>query len=89
MRKRINTLNASLMLNGISYGEHVMNADRVVEDVDAQVRGCANAFIVRCNPAKPMSDEMYEALARYAVSKNYHFGFYTRINFRRQEKRVI
>lgn len=75
MRKRINTLNASLMLNGISYGEHVMNADRVVEDVDAQVRGCANAFIVRCNPAKPMSDEMYEALARYAVSKNYHFGF--------------
>lgn len=75
MRKRINTLDASLLLNGISYGEHVMNAERVVEDVDAQVKGCANAFIVRCNPQKPMSDEMYEALARYAVAHNYHFGF--------------
>lgn len=89
MRKRINTLNASLMLNGISYGEHVMNADRVVEDVDAQVRGCANAFIVRCNPAKPMSDEMYEALARYAVSKNYHFGFLYAYQFPPAGKRVI
>lgn len=34
MRKRINTLNASLLLNGVSYGEHVMNPGMVVEDVE-------------------------------------------------------
>ena len=75
MRKRINTLNASVLLNGISYGEHVMDPEHVVEDVDQLVRGCANTFIVRCNPEKPMSEETYYALARYAKGRGYHFGF--------------
>lgn len=34
MRKRINTLDASLLLNGISYGEHVMNPHSVIKEVD-------------------------------------------------------
>lgn len=75
MRKRINTLNASLMLNGISYGEHVMNPESVIEEVDELVRGSANAFIVRCNPEKPLLDETYFALARYAKAQRFHFGF--------------
>lgn len=53
MRKRINTLNASLLLNGVSYGEHVMNPGMVVEDVEKLVRNCSNTFIVRCQPTDP------------------------------------
>lgn len=75
MRKRINTLDASLLLNGISYGEHVMNPHSVIKEVDELVQGSANAFIVRCNPEKPLSDEMYYALARYAKERGFHFGF--------------
>lgn len=75
MRKRINTLDASLLLNGISYGEHVMNPHSVIKEVDELVQGSSNAFIVRCNPEKPLSDEMYYALARYAKERGFHFGF--------------
>lgn len=75
MRKRENNLDASLLLNGISYGEHVMNPETVIEEVDALTRGSANAFIVRCNPEKPMSDDTYFSLARYAKERGLHFGF--------------
>ena len=53
MRNRQNTLNATKMLNGVSYGEHVMNADDIVGEVSRLTKGCANTFIVRCNPEKP------------------------------------
>lgn len=87
MRKRINTLNASLLLNGVSYGEHVMNPGTVVEDVEKLVRNCSNTFIVRCQPDRPMTDETYCALAKFAKEKNLHFGFLYAYQFPPKGKR--
>ena len=87
MRKRINTLNASLLLNGVSYGEHVMNPETVVEDVEKLVRDCSNTFIVRCQPDRPMTDETYCALAKFAKEKNLHFGFLYAYQFPPKGKR--
>ena len=87
MRKRINTLNASLLLNGVSYGEHVMNPGMVVEDVEKLVRNCSNTFIVRCQPDRPMTDETYCALAKFAKEKNLYFGFLYAYQFPPKGKR--
>jgi len=89
MRKRINTLNASLLLNGVSYGEHVMNPGTVVEDVEKLVRNCSNTFIVRCQPDRPMTDETYCALAKFAKEKICISDFYMPTNSRPKGKEAI
>ena len=74
MRKRENTLDASLLLNGVSYGEHVMNPDSIQEDIKQLTQGYANTFVVRCNPEKPLTEQTWCELAEYAVKENLHFG---------------
>lgn len=73
--KRQNNLDSSVMLRGLHYGEHTMNPDRVVEDLDMILDGCANAFVVRCRPKEPMKPEMYRSIARYAGDKGMPFAF--------------
>lgn len=73
--KRQNKLNASLMLRGLHYGEHKMNRDRVVEELDEILSGCANFFVVRCKKASPLDRETYRKIARYAKERNMPFAF--------------
>ena len=63
MKARKNKIDTSVMLTGLSYGEHVMRADRVVEDLTETLRNCGNSFIVRCQPDRPMEPEMYSLIA--------------------------
>lgn len=72
--KRQNNLDPSLMLCGLHYGEHKMNPDRVVEDLDEILKGCANFFVVRCKKANPLKREMYQQIARYAKDNNMPFA---------------
>ena len=41
--KRQNSLDASMMLSGLHYGEHSMNAERVLEERDEILAGCATS----------------------------------------------
>ena len=41
MKARKNNIDSSVMLTGLSYGEHVMRADRVVEDLTETLREVA------------------------------------------------
>ncbi len=72
--KRQNKLNPSLMLSGVHYGEHKMDPDRVVEDLDEILKGCANFFVVRCKKTKPLELETYRKIAQYAKDNNMPFA---------------
>lgn len=75
MKKRQNTIDSSVMLTGLSYGEHVMRADKVVEDLTETLKNCGNSFIVRCQPDRPMDAEMYSLIAKYAKDNSMPFAF--------------
>lgn len=75
MKKRQNSLDASVLLTGLSYGEHVMDAEHVVDELRHTLSGCGNSFIVRCQPDRPMSRDMYVAIARYAKENGMPFAF--------------
>ncbi len=72
--KRQNFLDASVMLTGLSYGEHVMKADQVVDELKKTLKDCANSFVVRCQADRPMKREMYHAIARYAKETSMPFA---------------
>ena len=73
MRK--NSLDASRLIFGVSYGEHVMNAEGLVKDLQTLLEGRANGFLVRLWKNTPLSRETFLELARFAVEKNMPFGF--------------
>ncbi len=75
MKEKQNNIKSDVILTGLSYGEHVMNADRVVTDLKEALDGCANSFVVRCQPENPMNKEMFLTVARYAKENNMHFSF--------------
>lgn len=75
MKDKQNDLNAGVMLTGLSYGDHVMNSDRVVSDLTVALDGCANSFVVRCHPEAPMEKDMYISIAKYAKENGMHFSF--------------
>lgn len=87
MKKRQNELDASVLLTGLSYGEHVMRPDRVVEDLKSTLENCANAFIVRYMRGTVMNDETYCDIARFAKERNMPFAFLYAYQFAPEGKR--
>ncbi len=73
--KKYNTLDASVMLYGISYGEHTMNPEGLVSELDELLTGRANSFLVRLWKSAPLSEETYLAIARFAKERSMPFGF--------------
>lgn len=70
-----NSLDASRLMYGVSYGEHIMNPEGITKELEELLVGTANAFLVRLWRNAPLSEESYLQIARFAVEHNMPFGF--------------
>lgn len=70
-----NNLDASKLMYGVSYGDHIMNPEGIVKELESLLVGTANAFLVRLWRNAPLSEEAYLEIARFAVKQNMPFGF--------------
>lgn len=73
MRKRQNNLDASFIVSGLNYGEHGIDPDRMVREIDRLLAGNADCFSVRPNHV-PLSDDTWLHIARYARDRKIYFG---------------
>lgn len=73
--KRKTSLNASKLMLGVSYGEHVMNPDSIVAELEALLVGTANSFLVRLWKKAPLPEKAFLDIAHFAVAHRMPFGF--------------
>lgn len=70
-----NNLDTSRLMFGVSYGDHIMNPEGIVKELESLLVGTANAFLVRLWRNAPLSEESYLQIARFALQHNMPFGF--------------
>ena len=70
-----NNLDASKLMYGISYGDHIMNPEGIVKELESMLTGTANAFLVRLWRNAPLSEAAFVQIANFAVKNNMPFGF--------------
>lgn len=75
MNGKYNSLDASVMLYGVNYGDHIMRPDTLVAELSDMLEGTANAFLVRLWHDVPLEEKTYIEIAEFAKSKNIPFGF--------------
>lgn len=73
MLKRQNSLETSVIISALNYGEHGINKDNMLEEIRRMCDGAANGFIIRPNLQK-LTDETYLELTKYARDKKMYFG---------------
>lgn len=73
MAKRQNSLDATVIMSGLNYGEHGIDPNNMVAEIDRLCANNANCFTVRPNNT-PLTDETFLSLAKYARDKQVYFG---------------
>ena len=72
--KRQNSLINNPIYVGLNYGDHGINADTVLEDLNRLLSGTANTFVVRCQPKNPLDLQTYSKIASFAKENGMSFA---------------
>lgn len=70
-----NKLNSEKLILGLNFGDHEVNPKTIVNQIEKEVSGCADMFILRCKPSSPLPSKTYVEIAKLAKRKNLFFAF--------------
>ena len=72
--KKKNKMDASKLFFGLNFGEHVVDHDTIISEIDRETKMTADVFFLRSKSANPLSDEAYIELAKFAKRRNLRFA---------------
>ena len=72
--KKKNKMDASKLFLGLNFGEHVVDHDTIISEIDRETKMTADVFFLRSKSANPLSDEAYIELAKFAKRRNLRFA---------------
>ena len=72
--KKKNKMDASKLFLGLNFGDHVVDNDTIISEIDRETKMAADVFFLRSKSANPLSDEAYIELAKFAKRRNLRFA---------------
>ena len=71
----IKNYNSKKFILGLNFGDHRVDPNTIVEEIKKEIKGRADAFILRCKPTNPLPMQTYIDIAQFAKNENLQFAF--------------